>query len=275
MSVSAKNVLVGAPDQATTGAILSGPGGTPVPESLTAALNAALKDSGYVSEDGLTLTPERSVTGIKDWSGAIVRQLLEEFSGKLAWAHLETNEQSLRNYFGDDNVTVTPADATNGQRITAKFGAFDLPRKAWVFRMKDGKARVMIVVPDGQVIETGEVAFVSSGAITWPVTLQAYPDATGTSIYVYFDDGQVLTAAIPTVTAATPSGAAAGAQVTITGSRFTGTTGVKFAAAAATSFTVVNDSTIVAVVPAGSAGSAPIVVTNGVGPSTALAYTRA
>ncbi|MBD5787108.1 IPT/TIG domain-containing protein [Cellulosimicrobium terreum] len=83
--------------------------------------------------------------------------------------------------------------------------------------------------------------------------------------------------AAPNLTSALPSGAAAGAQVTIKGTNFNGTTGaggVKFGGTNATSYTVVDNATIVAVVPAGSAGSAPVIVTNGVGASTPLAYTR-
>lgn len=84
--------------------------------------------------------------------------------------------------------------------------------------------------------------------------------------------------AAPVVLSASPSGAAAGAQVTIKGQGFTGTvasTGVKFGATAATSWTVVSDSLIVAIVPTGSAGSAAVTVTNATGASNALAYTRA
>jgi hypothetical protein len=83
--------------------------------------------------------------------------------------------------------------------------------------------------------------------------------------------------AVPVIVSADPSGVAAGGQVKITGSGFTGTvstTGVKFGATNASTWTVVSDSVIVATVPAGSAGSAPIVVTNTAGASTAFPYTR-
>ncbi|KON72601.1 hypothetical protein M768_13925 [Cellulosimicrobium cellulans F16] len=82
---------------------------------------------------------------------------------------------------------------------------------------------------------------------------------------------------VPVVTSVLPSGAAAGTQVTIKGAGFTGVTGaagVKFGATNATAYTVVDNSTIVATLPAGSAGSANVVVTNGVGASTAFPYTR-
>lgn len=274
MSVKAEQVLTGAPDQLTTGPILSAPRGTPLPTGISDTIDPAFHDSGYIGEDGLTLTPERSTEAVKDWSGAIVRQILSEFGTTLAWAHLETNEASLRNYLGDDNVTVTEATASEGKRITARLAATEMPRKPWLFKIKDGDARVLIAVPDGQVTEQGEVSFVKTGAILWPVTLTTFPDAEGVNVYVYLDDGQVLTAGIPVIAAATPKDAKEGELVTISGTRLSGTTGVKFGASNATAFTVLNDSTVVATVPAGAAGSAAIKVTNGSGDSAAFAYTR-
>ena len=81
-------------------------------------------------------------------------------------------------------------------------------------------------------------------------------------------------AAVPTLLSALPSGAAVGELVTITGTGFVGTTLVKFGAVTAPVFDVVGDATLVVVVPAGVAGSAPITVTNATGISAALAYTR-
>jgi len=85
--------------------------------------------------------------------------------------------------------------------------------------------------------------------------------------------GQVATK--PTVTSATPSGAAAGAQVVLTGSQFLTATSILFAAVPAPIKTIVSGSTIVVVVPAGTAGSAAITVVNPIGTSDPLAYTRA
>jgi len=84
-------------------------------------------------------------------------------------------------------------------------------------------------------------------------------------------------AAVPVIATATPSGVAAAGQVEVTGNGFTGTvatTGVKFGGVNATSWIVVSDSLLVAVMPAGSAGSAPIVVTNAAGASASFGYTR-
>lgn len=83
-----------------------------------------------------------------------------------------------------------------------------------------------------------------------------------------------LALAIPTVSAATPAAAAAGAQVTLTGTGFLGTTSIKFGTVTAPVFTVVSPNQIVVTVPAGTAGSTPIIIANGTGASTPFPYTR-
>lgn len=80
---------------------------------------------------------------------------------------------------------------------------------------------------------------------------------------------------VPKIASISPSGRAAGQQVTITGQGFNGATAVKFAAVDATALTVVGNATIVAVVPAGSAGSVNVTVVTPGGTSAAFAYTRA
>jgi hypothetical protein len=104
----------------------------------------------------------------------------------------------------------------------------------------------------------------------WTVTFKG--DGPATKITNPFAESSA-----PVLTSALPSGAAEGDQVTIKGQGFTGTvpsTGVKFGAVAASSWVVVSDSVIVAVMPAGSAGSAAVTVTNATGVSNSLAYTR-
>jgi hypothetical protein len=84
-------------------------------------------------------------------------------------------------------------------------------------------------------------------------------------------------AVIPTIQSVSPSGASAGTSVAITGSGFIGTvssTGVKFGGTNAASFSVISDALIVAVLPAGSSGSAVVTVTNGAGTSANFPYTR-
>lgn len=74
-------------------------------------------------------------------------------------------------------------------------------------------------------------------------------------------------AATPSVTSISPNSSSVngGVLVTITGTNFTGATGVTFGGSAGSSLTVVNDTTITVLTPARSAGVAVIVVTTGSG----------
>ena len=196
MATDATKVLIGAPDQVATGAILSAPLGTTVPTNARTELDDAFLGSGYVSSDGVALTPEYSTTDITDWSGAVVRRILESFNGTITWSHLQFDEDSLRNAFGAAHVTVTPATETHGKQIAVKIGAHLPDPKAWVFKMKDGKNLIRIVVPNGQVTSVDEMTFNVSTAIPLPVSLACYPDEAGESIYIDTDDG-VFTASPP------------------------------------------------------------------------------
>ena len=188
------DVRVGAPDQKVTGAIKHAPLGTAIPTlaDITKAavtLNQAFTGDEYVSQDGLTLAPSMSTTEIKDWSGATVRKVLESFDGTLSWTMISTNEGALSIAFGTDHVTSAVATAQHGAQVQAALGAYLPEEQTWVFLMKDGDARIVIAVPDGQITEVGEVTFASNAAVGWQVTLSCYPDTDGNCIYIMTDDG--------------------------------------------------------------------------------------
>lgn len=191
-----KDVRIGAPDQGTTGAILHAPIGTTLPSlssisSSGVTIDQAFTGNEYVSEDGLTLAPSVSTTEIKDWSGATVRKVLESFDGTLSWTMISTNKGAMDVAFGSKYVSSNAANATHGTQVQAALGAHLPDALSWVFLMKDGNARTVIVVPNGQVTEVGEVTFASNAAIGWQVTLTCYPDTSGECIYIMTDDGVV------------------------------------------------------------------------------------
>ena len=195
-----KDVLIGAPDQGgTTGAILHADVGTTLPTinnvfSANAAWRNNFSGNEYVSEEGLTLTPSFSTNNIKDWSGATVRKVLNEFDGKILWQMLSTNEEAMKIAFGEDYVNATAATREHGKLLEVALGAHLADEQSFIFLMKDGDAKMAVVVPNGQITEVGETNFRSNDAIKWPVTLSCYPDENGQSIYIWTDDGQVTSA---------------------------------------------------------------------------------
>jgi hypothetical protein len=78
----------------------------------------------------------------------------------------------------------------------------------------------------------------------------------------------------PVIGSVTPEGAGDGDLVTITGTGFLGATAVSIDALPVTEFTVVNAASIIAVVPIGDAGDAPVVVTTPAGASAPFSFTR-
>ncbi len=191
MSVNNQNVFVGAPDQATTGAILTGPETDAVPDTIDDFDFASLNDSGYVNEDGVTITPSETTETIRDWALQVVRRILTEFDGTIAWTHLELSRGALETYMGDEQVEVTEATVDHGTQMKAAIAGKLRPVKAWYFKVKDGERRIVVFVPHGQVTERGEIPLTASGAVTLPVTLSTTPDAAGNSIYIFTDDGVV------------------------------------------------------------------------------------
>ena len=193
MAVDSKKILIGAPDQSTTGAVAFAEVGTSLPSTAIDTLGGAWTDSGYVSQDGVSVTPTYSTTDIKDWSRATVRTLLDEFTGEVKFAYIQTDYASLVALFGEDNVTKTDAAAGHGEQIKVKMGPRMAPAKAWCFSMKDGDARVRIVLPNAQPVLDGDLTFVASEPITWGVLLKCGVDANGDAIIILADDGATTT----------------------------------------------------------------------------------
>ena len=186
--MAARDVLVASP-LTGTGGILAGPLGTAVPTDATVSLNSALAPRGYVGEDGLSMTTNRSTEKIRAWGGDAVRTVQTEHDVTFAWQFLETNEFTAAAVFHEDNVTATPASASAGTLLAIKVDGKPLPTRAWVFDMVDGDAKIRVVVPNGQITEVGDTTFVHTNATGYEVTLEALPDEDGVKCYIYTDDG--------------------------------------------------------------------------------------
>ena len=195
MALNAKHVYAPTPDQSTTGAVFVAAVGTTAPTDATTTLGGSWTDGGYVDENGISITVNRSTTPIRDWSKSAVRNILSEFGGSIAVNFLQVDEFSANRVFGASNVSVTAATTTAGELIKVSIGSELPPVEAWCFNMKDGDARIRVYIPNGQITDVSEMAYKPDQGHVIGGTLQCYDDGTGHSIYVFYDDGQVVVSA--------------------------------------------------------------------------------
>lgn len=185
---SVKNVVAGKPK--ASGGVLNGPLGTTLPTDATAEPDAAIKALGYISEDGLTESSERSTEKVKAWGGDTVKVLQTEFAATFSFTFIEAlNADVLKAVHGDANVTTTAATASTGTLQSVKVTGEQLDHDVWIFEVKDGDAKIRIVVPDGQVTTVGEVTYNDGSVIAYQVTVETFKDENGVYYYKYIDDG--------------------------------------------------------------------------------------
>lgn len=186
---NARNVVAGKP--LATGGVLIAPVGTAAPTSATAAPDPLFASAGYIGEEGLTESADRSTEKIKAWGGDTVKVVQTDFATTYTFTFLETlNEGVLDAVYGEGNVTTTAATVSTGTLHAVKVNGETLPHKAFLFEVKDGDARIRIHVPDGQITEVGEINYSDSDVVGYSVTVEAYRDATlGANAVKYLDNG--------------------------------------------------------------------------------------
>ncbi len=179
MAVTATNVAAGKP--IATGAIAVADTTATAPTDATTTLDAAFTVLGYVSDDGLTQTIERTVENVRAWGGDTVLTTQTEFTETFEFQLIEVLSVDVRKeVFGASNVT-----GTLNTGITTKVTSEELKPRMWAIDMVVNGAVTRIVIPNGKVSEIGEIAYVDDDAIRYPVTITAFPDSTGTCSYEY------------------------------------------------------------------------------------------
>ena len=190
--VNSASVYMPTPDQtASVGAVAVAAVGTTAPTDARTALSGTWTTGGYIGEDGISLSINKTFTTVKDWSQSPVRKALTDFDGTISIPWLQVDQFFATEAFGSSNVAVTAATSTHGTQMKVSVGP-DVPDiKAWCFSMKDGNRRVRVYVPKGQITEIGDVPFTPTAPNAYPSTLSCYDDGTGHSVYVFYDDGVV------------------------------------------------------------------------------------
>jgi aspartate 1-decarboxylase len=174
MALASVNVRV-----AVTGVVSRGPTTTAAPVDADTPTAAGFTDLGYVSEDGVTETRDRSTNKIKAWQdAAIVREVVTEASLQYKFTLLETKLETLETYYG---ATVNAADGSVAV-VPANTGG----RSSYVIDVVDGSDYIRIYLPSAEVVEVGDQVYASGEAIGYELTITAYPGPAGWSAQKFY-----------------------------------------------------------------------------------------
>ena len=188
MANTISNVVAGKP--LSTGGVLIADLGSTLPTSGSTSPDAAFVSAGYIGEDGVTENNGRSIEKIRAWGGDTVKVTQTEHTLTYQFTFIESlNAGVLETVYGSDNVVTTAATASTGTLQAITITSDVLPHKSFIFEIKDGDAKVRIVVPDGQITEIGETTYSDAAAIAYQVTIECFPDSSGGKAYKYTDDG--------------------------------------------------------------------------------------
>jgi hypothetical protein len=192
MTNTAGKVISGKP--VATGGVLSAPVGTALPTAANGAIDEDFVPHGYVTEDGVTKSESRDTNEIKEWGGLTVKKSQTGFEATFQFAFLEyLNAGAAKTIYGDDAVSVTPANGSHGEQIAIAVSGQEAPHRAWIFDMADGLTKTKVCIGDGQITEVGDTSYSVDGAATRDVTITVYPDSEGV-LYTELTDDGVLSA---------------------------------------------------------------------------------
>lgn len=199
MAVNVKNAFVGSP-AIDGGVFFRAPLGTKLPKSATEKLDEAFGDHGAVSEDGVTVTQDRSSNDIKQYGGDTFITVQDNYDEQVEIALLEDdNDEVIKTAFGDANVEKKEATAEDGTTRTIYHTSQVLPISSFVIHSVYGSKTKRYVIERGQVVSVGETKDVHNDVTRKTLTIKTYKPASeelrGGNVVEYRNDGEPTGAA--------------------------------------------------------------------------------
>lgn len=170
-------------DVAITGEVSVAPTGTTAPTTSTSALDAAFEGLGYISEDGVVITPNDSTENIIAWqNAAIVRTVYTESFWTFQFTLIENKGATAELYFKGDVEVVS-----SGQ-WKIDVGPAGPDARFFVLDVIDGSKHYRYSIANGEITERGEITNSNGEPIGYDVTITAYADGNGIAFTVFTDN---------------------------------------------------------------------------------------
>lgn len=254
---------------AIDGIVATGEYGVAVaPTNATDVLGGTWTDQGETTDAGVVRSQVRTVTTRRGWQrNRKLRALVTEGAVRFQFTLVQTNADSIELFHG--------MPLTAGSIVTDP--TRDWPLIAFDLDMVDtgipANGVIREYAPSARVVEVGDRTAVAGVGVTWNITVEAeYDDTIQGYTQVFYSSEE--SPAVPVLTSALPTAVAAGGWVEVIGTGVGSTVSLTVGGVNAPVFNRIDKTHLHFKMPAGSAGSAPIIVTNAGGASSGLSYTR-
>ncbi len=170
------NLLVGSAAGGSDGTGLAwfAPLGSTLPTTASAALDAAFLNAGLITEDGISASFSEDSNEIRAYGTQVSqRTVITGQTTTFQLSFLESNEVSLAVYHRKALGSISPAVSTGAFSVTT--GTFTRQLYSAVFEIVDGTNKIRAYVPSCEVTNRGDMSVSAGAAITYEVTLTAYP----------------------------------------------------------------------------------------------------
>jgi len=166
------------------GGIWVAPVGTSAPDSPLTQPVSPWEPLGAISDDGLVYGFDEDNQEFTPWGltapfRSAITKSVRTFNFSL-WETSRTTAMSVMYRIPAADLT---ADGTSGLTTYAETASPTPDRRAWWFAIFDGDTARGMYVPQAEVSDRGDVTFKQDELASYEVTLTAYPDAAGNTVY--------------------------------------------------------------------------------------------
>lgn len=167
----------------STGGVYTGPVSTAAPTDASTALPAGFKSLGLVGPDGVTSSPDKTVSEWRDQRGVVIRKFVTESKVTVKIPFIESSFEVLQAVYGAANVTKTAT------AIHVRHNASLPEPQAWAIELADGADARREYIPRGQVVSAPELTFNSEDPITYEVEIETMEDTGGDHMHTWIEVG--------------------------------------------------------------------------------------
>ena len=167
-----------------TGVFFTAPAGTALPNDATTALSSAFVELGYVSEDGIAETYDKSSDILREMGGSPVAALNTANNVEYKLTMLEDSADVEELLLGSGNITTN----LDGDLTAAVLNGADVPAAVFAFDMVlRSTKKFRVVLANAQVTAVGDLVYKAGGAMSREITITCFPDSAGNKVYKYWE----------------------------------------------------------------------------------------